>query len=788
MVMKEDEFLERLLATFRIEAQEHLQAISSELVILEKTQSPGDEANVVEAVLREIHSLKGAARAVDRREIEAVCQRLESIFALWKRCELSISSGLFDVLYRAVDVLEQLLAHAGEKDRQPMGRPIEGTLKELEGALVKFRAVSQPEEAPTAETAGPRTTQTPQREVPAPRQVDSAILLNTPKQFECMQEAVPHAQAELVKVPTAKLDDLMRQCEEMIGCKLAAQQRARDLREMAELLTLWRKEWSKIQPEIRRSMEKGKHTPRQSKRGGQGRTESVMGEFLEWSHDLIQSLEASLFPLEALAQADSRTLSGMVDNLLDDVKSTLMLPLSSLLESFPKLVRDLSREQGKQVDLIIRGGETEIDKRILQELKDPLIHIVRNCIDHGMETVENREKNGKPPRGSISITIRQKDSGKVEIVTADDGMGIDLDRVRTSAVKHGLASGEEIAGMSEEEALRLIFRSGISTSPMITSISGRGLGLAIVQEKVEKLGGTLVVESEPGYGTVFRIVVPITLATFRGTLVRIGERVFVVPTTNLERAARVDREAVRTVENRETVELKGEVIPLILLSSILEIKASPGNANDPGRITVIALKSGQGKIAFCVDEVMSEQEVLVKGLGKQLSRVRNISGAAILGDGRVAPILNVSDLFKSAAKVSGSIRPVRTDPGKAESASKNILVVEDSITARTLLRSILESAGYRVKTAVDGVQGFSTLQAASFDLVVSDVEMPKMDGFALTARIRSSEAFRNLPVILVTALESEEDRKRGIDVGANAYLVKSSFDQSNLIEVIRRLI
>ena len=343
--------------------------------------------------------------------------------------------------------------------------------------------------------------------------------------------------------------------------------------------------------------------------------------------------------------------------------------------------------------------------------------------------------------------------------------------------------------MGEQEALALMFRPDVSTSPVITEISGRGLGLPIVKEKVEKLGGRVVVETRPSLGTTFRLLLPLTLATFRGILVESAGQLFVVPTANVERIVRIKNADVKTVENRQAIRLNDRAVSLVRLDEVLELRVSAGAPDPQAYFPATVLAVGEQRIAFQVDAVLNEQEVLVKSLGKPLSRVRNIAGATVLGSGKAVPILNAADLIKSATRLA----PKLAGPAEAAAADRkaeagSILIVEDSITARMLVKSILESAGHRVKTAVDGLDGLTMLRTEDFDLVVSDVEMPRMNGFDMTARIRADKRLANLPVVLVTALASREDRERGVDVGANAYIVKSSFDQSNLLDVVRRLI
>ena len=334
----------------------------------------------------------------------------------------------------------------------------------------------------------------------------------------------------------------------------------------------------------------------------------------------------------------------------------------------------------------------------------------------------------------------------------------------------------------------LIFRSAVSTSPLVTDISGRGLGLAIVREEVEKLGGLVRVETERDVGTSFRIALPLMLATFRGILVEASEQVFAVPTVNVDRVLRIAKNEIRTVENRETISVNERAVPLVRLDDALELPKKHTDGEDSRAILALVLGAAEERIAFRVDEILDEQEVLVKSLGKQLARVRNIAGATVLGSGKVVPILNAPDLIKSAVSSAPAAAGATPAEIAEETEKKSILVAEDSITSRMLLKNILESAGYHVKTAVDGVDALTTLKAEEFDLLVSDIDMPRMNGLVLTERIRTDKRLAELPVVLVTALASREDRERGIDVGANAYIVKSRFDQSDLLQVIRRFI
>ncbi|MCZ7402806.1 MAG: hybrid sensor histidine kinase/response regulator [Candidatus Methanoperedens sp.] len=771
MDKKEEEFLNKLLSMFKTEAKEHLSAITEGLIELEKSP-PEKQTGLIETIFREAHSLKGAARTVNLKDIESLCQSMENVFASLKRKEIAATPHLFDELHHAADYAGKLIFGEAEPDiseNAKIKEIIQNLQSAVKGEAPQPQIVSSPpltEEKPGTPPATPETNK-----VLKPQ---TSRTEDKPRSIETMQ---PSSSAETVRISTTKLDSLLFQAEEMLSVKLAAGQRTLELQEIEVSFAAWKKEWAKVQPEVRSLVRtEDAHTCVSSK----------LVDFLEMNEAFIKSLDNRLMALTKNAEYDNRQFGGMVDSLLDDMKKVLMLPFSSLSAIFPKLVRDLSHDQGKDVELVAEGEEIEIDRRILEEMKDPLIHLLRNCIDHGIEKPDERQQKHKPPRGTLKLAMSAKEGGKIEIIVSDDGAGIEASRIKSAAVKRGVISQEEAGKLGEQDALSLIFLSGVSTSPIITEVSGRGLGLAIVREKVEKLNGIVSFETQSDRGTTFRIVVPLTLATFRGLLVQTNGSLFVLPATNAERALRIRKEEIKTVENRQTISINGQIVSLVRLADVLELPEKTRSIPDEN-VQIVVIGFAEKRIAFMVDEVLHEQEVLVKSLGRQLLRVRNVSGATVLGSGRVAPILNVNDLIKSAVKVTAT--PVKAQSGIEAKAKRNsLLVVEDSITARTLLKNILETAGYNVITAIDGVDAFTALKTREFDLVVSDVDMPRMNGFDLTVKIRADKKLSRMPVVLVTALESRESKERGIEVGANAYIVKSSFDQSNLLEVIRRLI
>jgi two-component system chemotaxis sensor kinase CheA len=614
------------------------------------------------------------------------------------------------------------------------------------------------------------------------------------------------AATETIRIATSTLDSLFLQVEELLSIKLTTAQRVKDLQELKTLLSSFDKSLNHEQVPPATSL---LTAPRNSL---DGNTRSIAVEAvaqrpialvenpdesdaISTTRDMMRLLNKRVATLARVAKQDSRSVNGMVDSLLEDVKKVLMQPFGSLLDIFPKVVRDLSRSQGKEVQLVLQGGEVEIDRRILEEMKDPLLHLVRNAIDHGLETADQRERQGKLRQSTVSITVATGGDSKVRITMHDDGQGIDIEKVKVSAQELGHTTAEHSAEMTDAAASMLIFHSGLSTRSTVTDLSGRGLGMAIVRQKVEKLGGHISVESRLHHGTTFHITLPLTLATFRGILVEVAQRQFVIPTLNVQRVLRLRQDTIKTVGGKETILFDGTVTPLVPLHAVLEIP-SPKRGESPlgggAYLTALVLSMGDATVAFRVDRVLNEQEVLVKSLGQQLLRVRNVAGATVLGSGKVVPILNPQDLVQSvqSARMNAPHATIFAEPdGRAEESPRNaILIAEDSITSRMLLKNVLESAGYSVRTTVDGSEAFAALKAGHYDLLISDVEMPNLNGFELTAQVRADPQLANLPVILVTSLGSREHQEQGLDAGATAYVVKSGFDQENLLATVRRLL
>ena len=600
---------------------------------------------------------------------------------------------------------------------------------------------------------------------------------NTEHSKPKIQEAkkVVSAKNDTVRISTKKLDNFLTQVEELLPLKLSAIQQASDLQKIINKLSSWKKETF--------LMNASQFEP--SKLNASFGATSFL-PFFDNLKTNFNELEKQLNELLVLAKQEAYQANQKVETLLGDVKALLTVPFSVLLDGFPKMIRDLSKDLGKEVEFSIQGDSIEIDRRILEELKNPLTHLLRNSIDYGVEYPLERLKKNKNRKGSIVVKIEQIENNKVALWVSDDGPGLNLEKLKElyleKEVQKGNPQPEEI---TESELANFIFQSGVSTSEIVSDISGRGLGMAIVQETIEQLGGSIEVETQKEKGTTFKMVLPLSIVTFRGVILETSGRIFIVPTFKVQRILQIEKDQLKTIKNKATFLEKGEYIPLYDLAETLEI---PKTNAEKTKITVIVFEVKGHKTGFIIDGVLGEQEVLVKNFNKQLMRVRNIVGATVMGANQVVPVLNVADLYLSVANKEGGFDANTGKSVKKQEEQKSVLIVEDSITSRTLLRNIVESAGYKTEIAVDGVDGFTKCKTGNFDLVISDVEMPRMNGFELTEKIKTDSILAKTPVILVTSLSKREHREKGVEVGANAYIIKSSFDQGNLIDAIERLI
>lgn len=499
---------------------------------------------------------------------------------------------------------------------------------------------------------------------------------------------------------------------------------------------------------------------------------------------LLAPVEAMLSRLRAAMDDDHAQLQRVSGELGEGIRAIRLLPLANIFRQFPRMVQELARTQGKPVELVIEGEDVGADRRILEEIRDPLMHLLRNAIDHGIEPADERARAGKPAVGRIGLRARRTESA-IEIVVDDDGRGLDEAAIRQSALECGLESAATLAAMTPAQQRALVLRAGLTTTRQVTDVSGRGIGLDVVREAVERMKGSLALDSAPGRGLALTLRLPVTLVTARILIVEADRCPYGLPVEHVRGSRRLAAADILLLDGRDAILFDDRPVPLVGLADLLERPAAPAAADEgaSGRTAVI-LEVAAGCFAVLVEALVDEQEVVLKPPGSLLERVRNVAGATVLDSGEICFVLDPPDLFSAIRRRSAGAAA----PAPVPQRRSRVLLAEDSITTRTQESRILEAAGYEVVTAVDGLDALRKLARGEFDAVVTDVNMPNVDGLELARRIRSEVRHAHLPVILVTSLATDEDRMRGLEAGANAYITKPGFDQRELIECLERLI
>jgi two-component system chemotaxis sensor kinase CheA len=724
-----DDLQRQLLKTFQVEAQEHLQKLNETLLQLERQPDGAVRQSLLQEIFRSAHSLKGAARAVSLGDIENLAHALETVLQQSRDAKLELTPTVCDALYDALDAIQQML---------------EGETVSIEPLSARLIALTTGEPAPPP-PAPPREGKTP---------------------VEVVEPSLVPGE-DTIRVAVSKLDDLMAQAGELIMAEISASQHLADVRAIRERVTRWPKLWRDIKPLLPRL---------------QGDTGRRLADLLNRQNEYMQTLTREVTALEQSVSRDALNLSMSMTRLQDEVRRVRMVPFQTLVPGLQRAVRDVARSEDKYVAFAIEGREVELDKKVLETLKDPLLHLLRNAVIHGLETPEERTAAGKPTEGQITLTVRQQGS-EVHIAVQDDGRGFDVEALRRTSADNGGPMFDSDANPNDIIAA-VAFRPGISTMQHVTELAGRGVGLDVVRQNIVNLRGRIKIENMPGQGVTISLAVPVSLTMSRGLLVQVGPERYALPLISVEKI--VEARETFTIGGRAALRIEDRPVPLVSLASILERPVSETKNGKKPLAVIVSL--AEERLAVQVDDVLTEQELAVKTLTSPLVHVRNVEGAALLATGDPIVVLNVADLIKSARGAPVIRQAASTDRAGEARPRPHILVVDDSITTRTLEKNILEAAGYQVTTAIDGRQALEKLEAGTFDLAVMDVQMPHMDGFTLTQHLRESAQYRLFPIILVTSLDSREDREQGMRAGADAYIVKRGFDQAELLAAIERLL
>ncbi|HWQ14286.1 MAG TPA: hybrid sensor histidine kinase/response regulator [Roseiflexaceae bacterium] len=744
---------------FRDETAENLRIYTQGLMAIESLGPDGEGRRAeIDAVFRAMHTIKGSARLLGFEAIGRIAHTCEHILGAIREGRREMDRALTDDLLKGGDAILELVSAAVEG--RPSAVDVDALATRLGRGLPK-----DPENQPPPLTLVPPTDNGDvQHGTVTLPETTAAPALST-------QHPPPGTRSrtrQTVRVRVDRLDKLLNLAGELTVGRQSHAVHLQALQELADLVGHQERALLTLESDLRRL------------RFSQGQRESLdahINGMLNVGERAGRIIKTQLERFGQYAAAAAQ----LVEDLEQEVMAVRLLPISTLFANLPRAVRELARDLGREVQLALSGEATELDRKVIEALGDPLTHLLRNALDHGIEPPDERERAGKPRQGTLEVAARALGS-TAQITIRDDGRGMDPQQLREAAVRKGLLTADAAALLGDHEAIELIFTPGFSTAQLITDVSGRGVGMDVVRTNIVELGGQVQIESTAGVGTTITLVLPLTLVTTRVLLVEAGGQLFGVPASGCQGSVWVYPEKIRTVEGRAMIDHEGSLAPVVRLDGLLEL----GEPRPLGSRRVPALLIGAARrpLALIVDRMLDEREVVVKPLGPLMEKQRRYSGAIQLGDGRLALLLNPLAL----AQMTRGTALAATTARDGAARRHHLLVTDDSFATRELIRSILQSAGYDVTTAVDGLDALDKLKAASYDLVVSDVEMPRVDGFTLTSRIRSEIGRADLPVIIMTSLASEQHRRRGLEVGAQAYIVKSQFNQSNLLETIRQLL
>lgn len=754
-----------MLELFRLEADSQTAVLSAGVLAIEELERSPE---TVESMMRAAHSLKGAARIVGLDPAVRVAHALEDVFVAAGKGTFRVKPEHADRILAGIDFLSAI-AKSDDALAPVSEWPIraERLVDEL-GAMVADQAAvpapmppSRPAETPPDMPGGTSAAAS------APAPATGVKPAETPP-------AAPRPAEQADRVVRVSADSLTR----LVGLAGESLVETRQLRPFVDSLLQLRASEVDICDAIAALDEKLKA----GDIAVPGTITAMLTTIRERSDAGLASLTRHVEDFESFARRNE----DLSNRLHHEVIVSRMRPLADGIRGFPRLVRDVARTLGKQVKFEVRGEQTGVDRDILDKLEAPLSHLIRNSLDHGIELPADREAAGKPPTGTIRLEARHR-AGMLQITLTDDGRGIDVEHLRAKAVARGLVARQVADQLTELELLEFLFLPGFSTKDQVTEISGRGVGLDVVQSMVKNVGGSVRVATQTGRQTMFTLQLPITMSVIRALLVQIGGEPYAFPLTRIDQILFCPAASIRTVEGRQYFDRDGVSIGLVMAAQILETAGQP--PADPMPVVVISDRGQQ--FGMIVESFLGERDLEVRPLDPRLGKVPDVNSASLLENGDPVLIVDVEDLVRSIDNVLMGRRLSRVEFERmAEQARqrKRILVVDDSITVRELERQLLQARGFTVDVAVDGMDGWNAIRGTHYDLVVTDVDMPRMDGIGLVSLIKADPARRETPVVIVSYKDREEDRLRGLDAGANRYLTKSSFHDETFVDTIIDLI
>lgn len=765
---------EELINTFKSELEEQTQVITSGLLALEEGNLQDENYDkTMMNIFRCAHNIKGTSRSLGINDIGEIAHYLESIFQALQKKTIPVNFELIDLCLEAVDKMQ--MAMHSFMAKTPLSFDLKALLVQLENS--QAREIQEAPKTPMATANNIEANKSElQKQIKPKKVMRKRTQRVTNRHPPTLDHQAEDHQAEVklhntIRVSVENIDRISALMEEMQVNKIAIDdyyvEVAKIIAKMKSSSEIWQQVYSQLK----------------SKFG------NTVGDNLQKLHQIgttvFTTIAYDMQQLHKNLRTNINNLSIQSNSMQEEIRMLRLIPAANLLATLPRYIRDLSHELNKEVELSITGDEIKMDKMVLEKLKDPLIHLLRNSVDHGIESKEVRKAAGKSPVGHISLSIKEE-GDQILISITDDGMGIDIKKISEIALKKNIVTKTELGNMTTNEIIGLIFEPGFTSKEIITSVSGRGVGLDVVKSNIANLNGSVSVKTKLNEGTTFELRLPLTVTSEHGLMVNVCGQSFVIPTNSIHRVLMIKVDELREIEGQQAIIVDKHSMPLYTLAGALGFEQK--DFFNQQTLSVIVVKKEGESLAFVVDEIIGEREIVVKPLNTPLKNVQCVAGGTLSGSNQVIIVLDSSDLINSALHSDKTYRIKTQDKSVEMTERPHILVVDDSITTRTLEKNILESKNYVITVAVNGQEAWDLLQKEPFSLLITDVVMPIMDGFTLTERVKHSESLRDMPVIIVTSLGSEAEKIRGIEVGADAYVVKNEFESRALLDIVEQLV
>lgn len=799
--------LQEIMEDFLIEAFEMNEQLDQDLVELEHNP---EDLDLLNRIFRVAHTIKGSSSFLNLNILTHLTHNMEDVLNRARKGEIKITPDIMDVVLRSIDLMKTLLVTIRDTGSDTNN----GKENEIEEAVKQLQAITSQNLESAKETSG--TKETPQKEAKEEAKEENKENKAKAPTAENTASDNPLADEPDLDYANMSAEEVEAEIERLLNKRQEAdkERRAQKKQEAKQEVTPTKEPPKTETPKTEtpkapktETKTKAKADTEENKAPSIGVEQTVRVDVRRLDHlmnligelvlgknrliriysDVEERYDGEKF-LEELNQVVS-SISAVTTDLQLAVMKTRMQPVGKVFNKFPRMVRDLSRELGKSIELIIEGEETELDKSIVEEIGDPLIHIIRNSCDHGIEPLEERRRLNKPETGKVQLSA-YNEGNHIVIKISDDGKGLDPVMLKEKAIEKGVISERDAEGMSDREAFNLIFKPGFSTAKVVSNVSGRGVGMDVVKTNIEKLNGIIEIDSEVGVGTTQKLKIPLTLAIIQALLVGVQEEYYAIPLSSVLETVRISQDEIYTVDGKSVLRLRDEVLSLVRLSDIFKVDAILESNSD---VYVVIIGLADQKIGVIVDYLIGQEEVVIKSLGYYLKNTRGIAGATVRGDGKITLIVDVGAMMDMAKSIKVNITTLMNESENTKSKNSPsdyiVLVIDDSSTDRAIIRKCLKPLGITLLEATNGLEGLEMLKNGDKipDAILVDIEMPKMDGYTFASEVRKYNKFKNLPLIAVTSRVTKTDRMRGVESGMTEYITKP-YSGEYLTTVVKRSI